>query len=219
MAYGAGSIARRSGYACQQAAMIASWRAVFSSEPGTTDSAFPFGITSLAGGCSESNPLWSDDQPHFTKAQWSSCDGTAAQLPRNSPLCVDIRDDWAAGLRLAQTGGHGHLPNAALPNTFLGQAWDHGEPCPCDRHALPPNGCWAPGTAEACYGWTSEYSLNRTWNYEISAIHPRAKEPIGQRLARAAHGLTKPTPQPQPTPKFAGCRLVCGFRRPPRAPV
>ena len=60
-----------------------------------------------------------------------------------------------------------------------------------------------------CYGWASNYSLNRTWNYELASIHPRVKEPVGRRLARAALALMSgPTPTPQPTPKLAGCRLT-----------
>ena len=111
----------------------------------------------------------------------------------------------AGGLRVAQTGGYGHMPNAALPNTFLGQAFDHGEPCTCDRKAQPPNGCWA---NKQCYGWSAPYSLNRTWNYQNSGIHPRVKETVGKRLARAAYGLSlSPAPRPQPTPKLSGCRL------------
>ena len=182
--------------------MISSWREAFSATPGTTDKQFPFGITSLAGGCSEAFPLWSEYQ-HFTEAEWSSC-ATNGIDQRTSPLCKDMRDDWAGGLRVAQTGGYGHLPNPALPNVFLGQAFDHGEPCTCDRKAQPPYGCWA---NKQCYGWAAPYSLNRTWNYQNSGIHPRVKEAVGARLARAAHGLTLPTPTPQPTPKLAGCSL------------
>jgi hypothetical protein len=37
-----------------------------------------------------------------------------------------------------------------------------------------------------CYGWDAPYSLNRTHNYENSAIHPRSKEPLGRRIGRAA---------------------------------
>jgi hypothetical protein len=200
--FGAGSVAKKSGYACQQAAMITAWREAFSAVANTTGASFPFGVTSLAGGCSEGFPLWSDYQ-HFSRAEWEACtDGAASQ---RSPLCTDMKNDWAAGLRFAQTGGYGHMPNAALPNTFLGQAFDHGEPCNCDRKAQPPNGCWANGQ---CYGWDAPYSLNRTWNYQNSGIHPRAKETVGKRLARAAHGLMLPTPTPQPTPKLSGCRLV-----------
>lgn len=201
--FGGGSATQKSGYACQQASMIGSWRKAFSATNGTTSPSFPFGVTSLAGGCSEGFPLWSDYQ-HFTKAQWETCTGgTVSQL---SPMCKDMQNDWAAGLRSAQTAGFGYLPNAVLPNTFLGQAWDFGEPCNCDRHAVAPNGCWANGQ---CYGWDKPYSLNKTWNYQNSGIHPRVKETVGKRLARAAWGLKVMSPMatPQPTPKLSGCRL------------
>ena len=32
------------------------------------------------------------------------------------------------GMRWSQTGNYGVLPNPALPNTFLAQAYDLGEP-------------------------------------------------------------------------------------------
>ena len=199
--FGEGSIAKTSGYACQQAAMIASWRKAWSAVPGTTDKQFPFGVTSLAGGCSEAFPLWSSFQ-HYTEAQWRSCaTNTNGLNQRTSPMCKDIRDDWAGGLRVAQTGGYGHLPNPALPRVFLGQAFDHGEPCACDRKAQPPHGCWANGQ---CYGWQSQFSLNRTWNYQNSGIHPRVKLTVAKRLARGAFGLLND--RPQPTPKLSGCR-------------
>ena len=84
----AGSVLNHSGYACQMSKMIADWRGLWSAVPGTTDPIFPFGITQLAGYCSEG----------YT---------------------------WLAGaFRLAQTGGFGYLPNAAMPNTFLGQAYE-----------------------------------------------------------------------------------------------
>ena len=62
--------------------------------------------------------------------------------------------------------------------------------------------CWA---TNACFG-AGDLSLNRTWNYEISAIHPRVKHIVGERLARALVGMQKGAPQP--TPKLAGCRLA-----------
>ena len=181
--FGAGSIHNKSGYACQQQAMVESWREAFSATTGTTDKEFLFGVTSLAGGCSEAFPLYSTFQ-HFSEAEWLRCaNNSDGDNQRTSPVCADMRDDWAGGLRVAQTGGYGHMPNQALPNTFLGQAFDHGEPCTCDRRAQPPNGCWA---NKKCYGWTSKYSLNKTVRtLSLFSLH--------QRLARrpACSGTTK----------------------------
>lgn len=52
MAFGRG--AAFSGYQCQQAALIRSWREAFSAEPETTAPDFPFGVITLAGGVSNS---------------------------------------------------------------------------------------------------------------------------------------------------------------------
>eukprot|EP00035_Acanthoeca_spectabilis_P017429 m.364475 g.364475 ORF g.364475 m.364475 type:complete len:272 (-) comp16654_c0_seq68:536-1351(-) len=52
----AGSIANRTGYACQMASMIEDWRSIWSAVPNTTDPQFPFGVTQLAGSCSEGFP-------------------------------------------------------------------------------------------------------------------------------------------------------------------
>lgn len=117
-------------------------------------------------------------------------------------MCRDIVSDWTAGLRTAQTGGYGYAPNAALPNVFVAQNYDQGEPCNCDRSKPAPDGCWA---SNACYGG-GELSLNMTWNFQNSAIHPRVKHIAGERLARALVGLQQG--KPQPTPKLAGCRLA-----------
>ena len=153
----AGSVANKTGYACQMASMIADWRAIWSAIPGTTAATFPFGVTQLAGSCSEG-------------------------FPANT-----------GAFRRSQTGGYGTLPNAAMPNTFLGQAFDLGDP-------------WQPGCRKtgACFGWDAPFSENRTHNYENSAIHPRPKEPLGGRLARAAiaQHYTKGTPL---LPVLASC--------------
>ena len=42
-----------------------------------------------------------------------------------------------AGMRWSQTANHGVLPNPAMPNTFLAQAYDLGDPWP----------------SKTCYGW------------------------------------------------------------------
>ena len=186
-----------SGYSCQQAALIRSWREAFSAEPGTSAPDFPFGVTTLAGGASEGGYLWTP-YSHIPEAQWLYCQSHSFR----TPICRDIVSDWTAGLRTAQTGGFGFAPNAALPNVFIGQNYDQGEPCLCDSHKAAPGGCWA---TNACFG-DGPLSLNRTWNFQNSAIHPRVKDIVGERLARALVGLQQGTPQP--TPKLKGCRLA-----------
>ena len=184
--WGRGSAA--AGYQCQLRALIESWRRAFSAEPGTTAPDFPFGVVTLAGGASEGGYMWTNFT-HLPKAQWQKGG-------------KEVTADWTAGIRAAQTGGYGFAPNAALPNVFLGQNYDQGEPCGCDRKAPAPGGCWA---TNACFG-DGPLSLNVTHNYQLSGIHPRVKHIVGQRLARALLGMR--AGRPQPTPKLAGCRLT-----------
>lgn len=211
--YGRGSAT--SGYQCQQASLIKSWRALFSAAPNTTAPDFPFGVISLAGGAGEGSYLWSPYN-HIPPAHWDACEGghekssnfgDGSGSGRPSDFCSEINKDWAGGIRAAQTGGFGFTPNAALPNVFLGQNFDQGEPCNCDQNQLAPNGCWA---TEACFG-TGPLSLNLTHNYQFSAIHPRVKHIVGERLARALIGLQ--LGKPQATPKFAGCRFAAGAQQ------
>ena len=124
-----------SGYQCQLAALISSWRAAFSAVAGTTRSDFPFGVITLAGGASEGSYLW-NPYSHIPQSQWLYCQTHSFR----TPICQDIVGDWTAGLRAAQTGGYGYLPNAALPNVFLGQNYDQGEPCLCDQKKAFPDG-------------------------------------------------------------------------------
>ena len=179
---------------CQQNALIESWRAAFSTEPGTSSPNFPFGVTSLAGGGGEGFPLWSDSL-HTTYDAWLNCYVHRLRTPE----CEDISDDSLGLLRTAQAGGAGFFP--ADSNVFLGQAFDLGEPCECDTRALAPLGCWANGQ---CWG-AGPYSLNATHNYQNSGIHPRGKLQIGQRLARGYLALERGAVAP--VPKLAGCRL------------
>jgi hypothetical protein len=192
--FGRGSSA--SGYQCQQAALIRSWREAFSAVPNTTASDFPFGVTTLAGGASEGGYLWNPFS-HIPLAQWEFCQGRRF----TEPICKDIVADWTASLRAAQTGGYGFAPNPALPNVFIGQNYDQGEPCGCDKTKPAPGGCWA---SNVCFG-DGPLSLNRTHNYQNSGIHPRVKDIVGERLARALMGLRQGAPQP--TPKLSGCRI------------
>jgi hypothetical protein len=146
--YGRGS--STSGYQCQQAALIAAWRQAFSATPGTTAPDMPFGVVTLAGGASEGAYYYSAYQ-NIGEAQWLACKDSRYR----TPACDDIVKDWTAGLRTAQTGGFGFAPNPALPNVFIGQNYDQGEPCLCDKTLQAPDGCWA---TNACFG-DGPYSL------------------------------------------------------------
>ena len=140
----------------------------------------PFGVVTLAGGAGEGGLTWSPYN-HIEFPRFDACtNGSLPDRPWN-PYCFDVSQDWAAGFRTAQTGGYGFAPNAALPNVFVGQNYDQGEPCMCDEALTYPDGCWASG---ACYGW-GPYSRNLSWNYENSWIHPRVKHIVGERLAQA----------------------------------
>ena len=182
-----------SGYACLQKALISSWRAAFSTTPSTTPADVPFGVTSLAGGGSEGFPVWSPSL-HTTEAWWFACYSNGGR----NPGCFDIIDDSMGGMRRAQSGGAGAFP--ADSNIFMAQAHDLGEPCLCDTSVHSPGGCWA---SDACFG-EGPYSLNITWNYQNSGIHPRNKQQVGQRMARSYVGLLSGGAA---VPKFAGCRL------------
>jgi hypothetical protein len=66
------------------------------------------------------------------RAAWSVVPGTTDPLfPIGVVTIADGSEEgWGysfAQLHWAQTGSYGTLPNAAMPNTFLGDAWDAGD--------------------------------------------------------------------------------------------
>jgi hypothetical protein len=65
-AYACGSSVNHTGYACSAKNLVSSWRQQWSTEKGTTDPMFPFGIVSLADGTSEGNTA---NMPNFRHAQ------------------------------------------------------------------------------------------------------------------------------------------------------
>ena len=104
--------------------------------------------------------------------------------------------------RNAQTAGGGLLPNKMIPNSFLAQAFDAGEPA----GEVPGGACeinnemggfpCAPGYA----GFTP---------YFMGGIHPRVKRIIGQRLAKAArHVAYGDATQPYTGPVLVSCEMT-----------
>ena len=117
-----------------------------------------------------------------------------------------------AGMRWSQTGNYGALPNAAMPNTFLAQAYDLGDPmdnlrAPCvngsgyvNTSAFGPAG---PCTWPAASSWNPATAPLRDVVFKNAApsfmggIHPRFKHEVGRRLALAYTGVAFPA--------FVGC--------------
>jgi hypothetical protein len=75
----------------------------------------------MASGSEDWRSLWSavpnTTDPLFPGGVTQLAGSCSEGFPANS-----------APFRRAQTGGWGHLPNADMKNTFLGQAFDLGDP-------------------------------------------------------------------------------------------
>ena len=109
-------------------------------------------------------------------------------------------------MRWAQTAGYGVLPNAAMPNTFLAQAFDLNDPfsnITCYHAGCCPNNYHPkPGKCGGCDKYCN--SLSGT-NYYMGPIHPRDKKPVGSRLARAAAVQVYGKSGAGTGPTLAGC--------------
>ena len=119
---------------------------------------------------------------------------------------------------IAQTGGYGVLPNAAMPSTFVAQAFDlsdlygniscyKGGCCPNDPRVVN-------ATLKKCHGCSEQFGGNNMSFCSIKAsfymgpIHPRGKKPVGVRLAKAAAAVAyKKAGVPSTGPTLSGCQL------------
>ena len=152
------------------------------------------------------------------RALWSrEANTTAADAPFGV-VTLAAGAHWHGGrdigsLRHAQTANYGALPNEAMPNTFLAQAydlhdpWSEGGVCVfdwrCCEHFSPDPRLCANKTASvggpvmcrpACAAWKgTPVSPSLRW------IHIPLKRPIGERLATAAHRLVYPDARAQPS--------------------
>ena len=210
-----GHAASNTGYGCFIKQMIESWRKAWSTTPSaSTDSLFPFGIVSLAGGTSEG------DSPRQL-VRIPTCTGGCCQLVDGCRRRTSEGHAWAMpAFRNAQTAGGGLLPSATMPATFVAQAFDAAEPaggdlgdgnaCALNDMTLEGGYPCRPGFA----GYTPSF---------MGGIHPRAKRVVGLRLAAAARNLVYNDPTVAFTgPVLSGCRMLPGAprRRPvPRCPV
>lgn len=151
------------------------------------------------------------------RRQWSAVEGTTDKLAPFGIVTLaaggsEGHDQNMAGMRWSQTGNYGSLPNNAMPNTFLAQAYDLGDPMdnlrqPCvngsgfvNVSAFGPGGpCTWPGAAawNPAVAPLRDVVFNNAAPSFMGGIHPRFKHEVGRRLALAYAGTTFPA--------FAGC--------------
>ena len=110
------------------------------------------------------------------------------------------------GMYFAQTASYGVLPNPAMPNTFLAQAFDLGDPfsnITCYRAGCDPMNYTNP----KCHGCEQYDDSLAGTNYYMGPIHPRDKKPLGDRLAQAAYGSVYSGDVAVSGPVISGCTL------------
>ncbi|KAJ9456121.1 hypothetical protein DIPPA_18262 [Diplonema papillatum] len=130
-------------------------------------------------------------------AEWRTLFSTSGATDPNVPFgLVTIANGGTeghpdvGGMHLAQMGSYGAIPNPAMPNTFLGHAYDLDDPFSnqtCwENSCCPDQGTPKPGkTCDGCDGFCDAQAGTQ---FYIGPIHPRAKELFGSRLAMAALG-------------------------------
>jgi hypothetical protein len=111
-----------------------------------------------------------------------------------------------------------------MPNTFLAEAYDLGDPwttpqcgvdgiyggapykgqhCCVDKSDSQPNGANCSGDHRGVWG-----ALNDTRDWaNLGPLHPRVKRPLGKRLAQSLHGSVYNGSMIAAGPAFAGCSL------------
>jgi hypothetical protein len=151
------------GYNCTFPTMVDSWRSSWSEgTSGETDPSFPFGFVQLNS---------------FTNGSVYDNPSGAGNL--SSPFAPGF-----AGLRWSQTSGHGYVPNAAQPNTYMAVAFD----TPDSPIPTPING--VPG-ADPGFGVHSPY---------VPPEHPYRCRPICSGTPRTTH-------LPLTCPRFESTRV------------
>ena len=182
LAYMAGNVLDRTGYACMLPALIENWRRVWSAQTGTTDPNAPFGIVQLADSTDEG---WGCNVPQMHWAQTANV-GYAPNtfLPHTFMAAAhDLPDPWDDG---CEEGAKCCV--------------DTGEPvdptCGPHRGYLIQTGKY-PGVSQPVTPSAG------------TTIHPRIKRQIGQRLAQAAWSLVYGHTEVAWTgPVLAGCALT-----------
>ncbi|KAJ9456119.1 hypothetical protein DIPPA_18272 [Diplonema papillatum] len=151
--------------------------------------------------------------------EWRTLFSTSGATDPNAPFgLVTIANGGTeghpdvGGMHLAQMGSYGAIPNAMMPNTFLGHAYDLDDPfgnetcwkdsC-CSGEATPKPG----QTCDGCDGFCDAQDGTQ---FYLGPIHPRAKKPLGDRLAMAAFGTVFGADVQTTGPVLSGCEVSGG---------
>ena len=140
---------------------------------------------------------------------WSSRPNSTAPLAPFGVVTLQPRAGWfgardMGGMRHAQTGGYGVLPNEALPATFLAQGYDLPDPWNTDPSCFVWGCCRANagttysevkcaentaaiGGPRACAPYCSALAGTPALTIGMGGLHSRNKRPLGSRLAAAAY--------------------------------
>ena len=137
---------------------------------------------------------------------WSATPGTTDPLaPFGIASLADGTDEGFGvnmrAFRWAQTANYGHLPNKAMPRTFLADSFDLGDPWHTPNCATNGTFGGAPFDGQHCCVDKShplgpqckgdhrgEWAMNETRYWAgLGTLHPRMKLPLGKRLAQGLH--------------------------------
>ena len=143
---------------------------------------------------------------------------TAGTTPSDAPFgLVTLAPSGTEGgsdigtMRQAQTASYGYMPNPALPNSFVAQAYDlndpyHNDSCygkyHCHDNSEPKDDnvtSWG-----SCTGYCDSV---KTTNWYMGPIHPRDKKPVGERLAASAAVIAYGHKGHSNGPTISGCTM------------
>jgi len=161
------------------------------------------------------------------RQEWTRVEGTTD--PHAPFGVVDIHAGGGEGhsgggamgnFRWAQTANYGVLPNPAMPDTFMANSFDLGDPWA--KSCVTQTGCcedWVAGpdflNIQRDPKCTSPFDYSN-WNYDdtvfyMGPIHARPKKPVAERLARAAFNTAYGGKGAVSGPVVAGCAMRDGI--------
>ena len=152
------------------------------------------------------------------RSAWANNSGTSPTAPFGMVTLAASGGEGGAdigSMRIAQTGSYGVLPNEAMPNTFLAQAYDLDDPvgnlgcyhsgCCSTPYNTSKKGC--DGCQKVCADWgTLPCADNECAPVYMGPIHPRTKIHVGQRLARACASTVYGKGGAFTGPTLTGCK-------------